>query len=90
MSARPLVVASDRPLPADVDQLKTMILPGATGGPGGGVSPTAVLSMPRLSTTRRVPSGFCLHSQRAAPAPAAAVAAVPRQLGGQDHVPHTR
>ena len=37
------LVASDKPLPADVDQLKTMLLPGATGGPSGGLSPNAVL-----------------------------------------------
>jgi alcohol dehydrogenase (cytochrome c) len=37
------LVASDKPLPADIDQLKTMLLPGATGGPSGGLSPNAVL-----------------------------------------------
>src|SRR5215475_15764101 len=37
------LVASDKPLPADIDRLKTMLLPGATGGPGGGLSPNAVL-----------------------------------------------
>ncbi len=37
------LVASEKPLPADIDQLKTMLLPGATGGPSGGLSPNAVL-----------------------------------------------
>jgi len=37
------LVASDKPLPADIDQLETMLLPGATGGPSGGLSPNAVL-----------------------------------------------
>ena len=37
------LVASDKPLPSDIDQLKTMLLPGATGGPSGGLSPNAVL-----------------------------------------------
>src|SRR3954470_20733788 len=40
------LVASDKPLPSDIDQLKTMLLPGATGGPSGGLSPNAVLPPP--------------------------------------------
>jgi len=37
------LIASQKPLPSDVDQLKGMLLPGATGGPSGGLSPSAVL-----------------------------------------------
>src|SRR5262245_39139563 len=37
------LIAGDRALPSDIDQLKTMLLPGATGGPSGGLSPNAVL-----------------------------------------------
>jgi len=37
------LTASDRALPSDIDQLKGMLLPGATGGPSGGLSPYAVL-----------------------------------------------
>src|SRR5262245_55596162 len=29
------LIASPKPLPSDIDQLKAMLLPGATGGPGG-------------------------------------------------------
>ena len=43
------LAASTKALPADVDQLKGMLLPGATGGPSGGLSPFAVLpSQPRI------------------------------------------
>jgi len=35
--------ADTKPLPAEIDQLKAMLLPGATGGPSGGLSPFATL-----------------------------------------------
>ena len=37
------LVASDKALSSDSDQLKGMLLPGFTGGPSGGLSPYAVL-----------------------------------------------
>ena len=37
------LIASAKSLPTDVDQLRAMLLPGATGGPSGGLSPNAVL-----------------------------------------------
>jgi alcohol dehydrogenase (cytochrome c) len=37
------LIAGTRQLPSDIDQLRTMLLPGATGGPSGGLSPNAVL-----------------------------------------------
>ena len=37
------LIPSARQLPSDIDQLRTMLLPGATGGPSGGLSPNAVL-----------------------------------------------
>src|SRR5215831_8146967 len=37
------LIASDKSLPSDINQLKAMLLPGATGGPSGGLSPNAVL-----------------------------------------------
>jgi alcohol dehydrogenase (cytochrome c) len=37
------LIASARPLPTDIDRLRAMSLPGATGGPSGGLSPNAVL-----------------------------------------------
>ena len=37
------LAASTKALPAEIDQLKGMLLPGATGGPSGGLSPFAVL-----------------------------------------------
>src|SRR4051794_37173280 len=37
------LAAGTKSLPADIDQLKAMLLPGATGGPSGGLSPFAVL-----------------------------------------------
>ena len=37
------LIASATQLPSDIDQLRTMLLPGATGGPSGGLSPNAVL-----------------------------------------------
>jgi alcohol dehydrogenase (cytochrome c) len=40
------LVASTRALPTDLDRLKGMLLPGATGGPSGGLSPNAVLPPP--------------------------------------------
>ena len=36
------LIASATPLPSDIDRLRTMLLPGATGGPSGGLSPNAV------------------------------------------------
>ena len=40
------LVASTRALPTDLERLKGMLLPGATGGPSGGLSPNAVLPPP--------------------------------------------
>ena len=40
------LIASTRALPADLDRLQGMLLPGATGGPSGGLSPNAVLPPP--------------------------------------------
>jgi alcohol dehydrogenase (cytochrome c) len=40
------LVASTQALPTDLDRLKGMLLPGATGGPSGGLSPNAVLPPP--------------------------------------------
>ena len=37
------LAASTKALPEDIEQLKGMLLPGATGGPSGGLSPFAVL-----------------------------------------------
>lgn len=37
------LIASPKPLPSDVERLRAMLLPGATGGPSGGLSPNAVL-----------------------------------------------
>ena len=37
------LAAATKALPAEIDQLKGMLLPGATGGPSGGLSPFAVL-----------------------------------------------
>jgi len=37
------LIAGGKPLPGDVEQLKAILLPGATGGPSGGLSPNAVL-----------------------------------------------
>jgi mono/diheme cytochrome c family protein len=37
------LAASTKALPGEIDQLKAMLLPGATGGPSGGLSPFAVL-----------------------------------------------
>ena len=39
------LIAGGKPLPGDVEQLKAMLLPGATGGPSGGLSPNAVLPL---------------------------------------------
>jgi mono/diheme cytochrome c family protein len=38
-----LLAAADKPVPADVDQLKAMLLPGFTGGPSGGLSANVAL-----------------------------------------------
>jgi alcohol dehydrogenase (cytochrome c) len=44
------LAASTKVLPDQIDQLKGMLLPGATGGPSGGLSPFAVLPpQPRIA-----------------------------------------
>ena len=43
LMAQNQLIASAKSLPSAVDQLKAMLLPGATGGPSGGLSPNAVL-----------------------------------------------
>ena len=45
------LIASQKPLPTEVEQLRGMLLPGATGGPSGGLSPNAVLpATPRVTS----------------------------------------